>query len=450
MTYEDKKKILIIDDQKSLVWGLEKFLTERGFEVESVFDGSVGLKRISEDHFDIIVMDLKLPGKTGLEILELSSNKTSAGFILISAFATAEDAEKAALLGAKDFLPKPFEPEELLERISNILYEHRSKDEKEQIKWVTLFSHYPVQIDVFYGKKNNFCIDVFENKKKQKGIFIGQHVSAYEMGYISAVLENMEDMSDLETAYKSINKRIKKDDFAALIDLDNKKVLLSNTKVTSGIWKENQWISKGNDTISVIPKEIVCLFSHDGISEDYSGDFLSSAGNRPSTSFLSYKTVRLLKNEIMSGPLKTALIIRMDEQEKTTRIEEDFPPESMSRNEIIRFVTSLPPSQFLSEVQRKKIDLLLCEVINTIEPEQTHQGLKMICDIKEHRIEKISFTSNGVPLLPFKSSISSKEMNFEKLGNISRKDIIQYIVNTLFKDDELEINDDSTIVSLNV
>ena len=236
-----QKKILVIDDQKSLVWGLEKFLAEKGFDVEAAYDGVKGEEQIKSEHYDVVVMDLKLPGKSGLEILESVGRMPDTQFILISAFATAEDAEKAALLGARDFLPKPFDPEELFERISQILFEDKKEVYQKKVKWLTFPCDGPARIDMIYQDKAHFWIDAFKKHAKTEGVLIAEKMSPYEMGYISALLDTCEDVSGFESLMGKMTYQSERNKILALIDLQKRKALFITKKIKVYIVK---WLIK--------------------------------------------------------------------------------------------------------------------------------------------------------------------------------------------------------------
>jgi two-component system alkaline phosphatase synthesis response regulator PhoP len=115
-------KILIIEDDKDIALGLEEDLTSHGFQVEAVGDGEKALHLSKESHWDLIILDLMLPGKDGFEICkELRFEGIKTPIIMLTA--KTHEAEKVFGLeiGADDYITKPFSPRELRARIHSIL-----------------------------------------------------------------------------------------------------------------------------------------------------------------------------------------------------------------------------------------------------------------------------------------------------------------------------------------
>lgn len=109
-----KPKILVIDDEKVIREGCREVLTPEGFEVIQADNGDLGLKMIEESHFDIILLDLMMPGLSGFDVLShVKSLHPDTSIIVITGYATIENSIEAMKKGAFDFIPKPFSPEQL-------------------------------------------------------------------------------------------------------------------------------------------------------------------------------------------------------------------------------------------------------------------------------------------------------------------------------------------------
>lgn len=115
------KKILIIDDDKNILTTLEMYLENKGFEVITASSGEEGLQRFRSETPDLVLLDIKLPDRDGLEILkEITKTGLKTQVLMITAYATIETAVSAVKWGAFDYLPKPFVPGQLdlvLERL---------------------------------------------------------------------------------------------------------------------------------------------------------------------------------------------------------------------------------------------------------------------------------------------------------------------------------------------
>jgi DNA-binding response OmpR family regulator len=105
----DKKKILIIEDEVALLYALQSKLTIEGFEVEAYSTGKEGLKAIKNKKFNLLILDIILPDTDGFEILKTvkSDPKTKdVPVVIISNLAEKDNISKGISLGAKDYLPK--------------------------------------------------------------------------------------------------------------------------------------------------------------------------------------------------------------------------------------------------------------------------------------------------------------------------------------------------------
>jgi len=115
-------RILLIEDEPGLVLTLTDLLAAEGYLVESATDGSTGLYRASSEPFDLVILDVMLPGKNGLEVCrELRQRGKDVAVLMLTAKTQLTDRVVGLKLGADDYLSKPFEPPELLARIEALL-----------------------------------------------------------------------------------------------------------------------------------------------------------------------------------------------------------------------------------------------------------------------------------------------------------------------------------------
>ena len=106
--------ILVVDDDEVIRDACDQLLSGMKFDVRLAVDGNDGLEKIKKEAFDIVILDLKMPGLSGMELLKIiKEDNPETIVIVITGYATVESAVEAMKLGAYDFLPKPFTPEEL-------------------------------------------------------------------------------------------------------------------------------------------------------------------------------------------------------------------------------------------------------------------------------------------------------------------------------------------------
>lgn len=117
------ESILIVDDDLSLTKILREELSSVGYDVEVINDSVEAFNRLQNEFYDLILLDLKMPKLDGFEILkDLRSKNYPGKIIVITAYADVENAFMAKKLGADDFLPKPYDLDELLITIQKVLH----------------------------------------------------------------------------------------------------------------------------------------------------------------------------------------------------------------------------------------------------------------------------------------------------------------------------------------
>lgn len=117
-----RPKVLIVDDEPDVLLSLRVILEASGFEPSLAADGETALRRIDEEHPDVVLLDIMMPVLDGWYVLsELSSRSRRPRVIVCSAKTGDADRRRAAELGADDYVTKPYAPEHLIERIREIL-----------------------------------------------------------------------------------------------------------------------------------------------------------------------------------------------------------------------------------------------------------------------------------------------------------------------------------------
>jgi len=113
--------ILVVDDDDGIRSLVKKYLNENNFLVTTADSAEDASEKISIIKFDLIILDIMMPGKNGLEFIKDNKKKLDTPIILLTAKGEANERVEGLETGADDYLPKPFEPKELILRIKNIL-----------------------------------------------------------------------------------------------------------------------------------------------------------------------------------------------------------------------------------------------------------------------------------------------------------------------------------------
>ncbi|MGD8652502.1 MAG: response regulator [Desulfobacterales bacterium] len=119
---EAPSKILVVDDEKRICHNVEKILTKNNYEVTHACSAQEALEKMAKESFSLLISDIVMPGQNGLELLKLAKKEwplTKA--IMMTAYASTSSALKAIRLGALDYIPKPFTPDELRTSVENAL-----------------------------------------------------------------------------------------------------------------------------------------------------------------------------------------------------------------------------------------------------------------------------------------------------------------------------------------
>ena len=119
---QEMESILIVDDDINLCKVLKEELTEVGYDAEYVNNGDSAFEFLDKSPADLILLDLKMPGKNGFDVLrELKEKKMQVKVIVLTAYADVKSAIDSAKLGATDFISKPYDFDELLITIRKVL-----------------------------------------------------------------------------------------------------------------------------------------------------------------------------------------------------------------------------------------------------------------------------------------------------------------------------------------
>ena len=156
-----KKHILVVDDDDRIRDLVKQYLNENEFLVTTASNAEDAKNKIEVIKFDIIILDIMMPGKSGLEFTSENKDKIDTPIILLTAKGEPKERIEGLQIGADDYLPKPFEPKELLLRINNIL----NKTSKENQKRLIKFQNTEIDINKLLITKNNKIFKINNTEK---------------------------------------------------------------------------------------------------------------------------------------------------------------------------------------------------------------------------------------------------------------------------------------------
>ncbi len=127
--------ILVVDDDDGIRNLVKKYLNENNYLITTAKDAKDADEKIKIIKFDLIILDIMMPGQTGLEFLKINKKIINTPVILLTAKGEPKERIEGLEIGADDYLPKPFEPKELVLRIKNILEKTKSSNTKRVIEF---------------------------------------------------------------------------------------------------------------------------------------------------------------------------------------------------------------------------------------------------------------------------------------------------------------------------
>ena len=198
--------ILVVDDDDGIRNLVKRYLSENNFLVTTSESAEDAEEKISYIKFDLIVLDIMMPGKSGLEFTLANKNKINTPILLLTAKAEPEERIDGLEKGADDYLPKPFEPKELILRIKNIL----NKTKSNNLKRVIEFGNIKIDLNksFIYKDEKQFKINNTEKIILEKMINSpGQTFSRENIGKII----NLDKERSIDVIITRLRKKIEQD-----------------------------------------------------------------------------------------------------------------------------------------------------------------------------------------------------------------------------------------------
>ena len=201
-----KAHILVVDDDDRIRDLVKQYLNENNYLVTTAFSAEDAKKKVETIKFDLIVLDIMMPGKSGLEFTVENKDKLYTPIILLTAKGETEERIHGLEVGADDYLGKPFEPKELILRIKNILNKTKSKNIKRLIEFgsvkVDLSKHL-----IFKGKKE---YKINNTEKTILEFMINSPGKSFSRDEIGKII-NLDKERSIDVIITRLRKKIEKD-----------------------------------------------------------------------------------------------------------------------------------------------------------------------------------------------------------------------------------------------
>ena len=198
--------ILVVDDDDGIRSLVKKYLNENNFLITTAKNAEDALEKINLIKFDLIILDIMMPGKTGLQFLSENRKKIHTPVILLTAKGEPKERIEGLEFGADDYLPKPFEPKELILRIRNIL----SKTKKHNSKRVIEFDNIKIDLNKLIIHKNQEEFKINNTEKIILEKMINSPGESFSRDYIGNLIDVDKERS-IDVIITRLRKKIELD-----------------------------------------------------------------------------------------------------------------------------------------------------------------------------------------------------------------------------------------------
>ena len=188
-------KILIIDDEDIVLKSCLRILRSEDYLIDTVYSGEDGLAKIDQEKYDLVITDLMMPGMSGMDVLRtVKERKLDLTVVIFTGFATAETAREALKMGAFDYIPKPFTPDEFRDVIHNAI-KSGENGETSMLDLMAIVSHeLKSPVSVVHTTAQTLAKGYFGNiEPKQKEI-------------LDTIIRNCQYLEDIISSYIDLSK----------------------------------------------------------------------------------------------------------------------------------------------------------------------------------------------------------------------------------------------------
>ena len=198
--------ILVVDDDDGIRELVKQYLNQNNFLVSTANSAEDALEKIQVIKFDLIILDIMMPGKSGLEFTIENKKKINTPIILLTAKGEASERVKGLEVGADDYLPKPFEPKELILRIKNILNKTQIDAKKRMVR----FGNIEINLNKHLIIKNNEEFKINSTEKTILEVMINSPGKTFSREEIGGIIKLDKERS-IDVVITRLRKKIEID-----------------------------------------------------------------------------------------------------------------------------------------------------------------------------------------------------------------------------------------------
>ena len=198
--------ILVVDDDDGIRELVKEYLSQNNFLVSTASSAEDAFEKIKIIKFDLIILDIMMPGKSGLEFTIENKKKINTPIILLTAKGEASERVKGLEVGADDYLPKPFEPKELILRIKNIV----NKTKVDTKKRVINFGNTEINLNKHLIIKNNQEYKINSTEKTILEVMINSPGKTFSREEIGSIIKLDKERS-IDVVITRLRKKIELD-----------------------------------------------------------------------------------------------------------------------------------------------------------------------------------------------------------------------------------------------
>ena len=198
--------ILVVDDDDGIRSLVKKYLNENNYLVTTASSAEDASEKIKIIKFDMIILDIMMPGKSGLDFIKENKKKLETPIILLTAKSEAEERIEGLEIGADDYLPKPFEPKELILRIQNIIKKTKRSDQKRIVD----FENVQIDLNKQIIFKNNIEHKINNTEKEILEKMINNPGKTFSRDEIGSLI-NLDKERSIDVIITRLRKKIEKD-----------------------------------------------------------------------------------------------------------------------------------------------------------------------------------------------------------------------------------------------